>query len=135
MLDVGDMPVGTLVATAAKTPEIKAAYDAPFPDKHFKAGPLMMPQLVPVTPHDPATAANKKAWQVLRQWRKPFLTAFGDGDPITHGADKIFQKEVPGGMGQPHVTIAGAGHFIQETHGIELAKVMIDFISKNPLTN
>lgn len=133
MLEAGDMPVGTLVSTTARLPEIKAAYDAPFPDKRYKAGPLMMPQLVPMTPHDPANEANKKAWQALRQWRKPFLTAFGDGDPITRGAEKSFQKEVPGAMGQPHATIAGAGHFIQETHGIELAKVMIDFISKTPL--
>jgi len=135
MLDSGDMPVGTLVATTAKKPEIKAAYDAPFPNKHFKTGPLMMPQIVPITPHDPATEANKKAWQALRQWRKPFLTAFGDADPITRGAEKKFQHEVPGAKGQPHVTIAGGGHFIQETHGSELAKVMIDFILKSPPTN
>jgi haloalkane dehalogenase len=135
MLELGDMPVGTLVATTAGKLDIKPAYDAPFPDKHYKAGPLMLPQLVPVTPHDPATEANKKAWQVLRQWRKPFLTAFGDGDPITRGAEKPFQKEVPGAKGQPHATIAGAGHFIQETHGVELAKVMIDFMSKTPIPN
>jgi haloalkane dehalogenase len=135
MLELGDMPVGTLVATTAGMPEIKAAYDAPFPDKRFKAGPLMLPQLVPMTPHDPATEANKKAWQVLRQWQKPFLTAFGDADPITRGADKLFQREVPGAMGQPHVTIAGAGHFIQETHASELAKVMIEFMSKTPSAN
>jgi haloalkane dehalogenase len=134
MLENGDMPVGTLVATSTRTPELKDAYDAPFPDKHYKAGPLMMPQLVPVSPDDPAKEANKRAWQVLREWKKPFLTAFGDGDPITGGGDKRFQKEVPGAHGQHHAIIKGAGHFIQESHGPELAQVIIDFIAKNPAT-
>lgn len=132
MLESGDMQVGTLVATSARTPGLKEAYDAPFPDKTFKAGPLMFPQLVPTSPSDPAKEANKKAWQALREWKKPFLTAFGDHDPITGGGDKRFQKEVPGAQGQPHTIIKGAGHFIQETHGPELAQVIIDFIAKNP---
>jgi haloalkane dehalogenase len=134
MLDTGDMPVGTLVATSSRTPGLKDAYDAPFPDKRFKAGPLMMPQLVPVSPNDPAKEANKRAWQVLREWKKPFLTAFGDHDPITGGGDKRFQKEVPGAQGQPHTIIKGAGHFIQETHGPALAQVIIDWIAKTPAT-
>jgi haloalkane dehalogenase len=134
MLESGDMPVGTLVATSSRTPGLKDAYDAPFPHKRFKAGPLMMPQLVPVSPNDPAKDANKRAWQVLREWKKPFLTAFGDHDPITGGGDKRFQKEVPGAQGQPHTIIKGAGHFIQETHGPELAQVIIDWIAKTPPT-
>jgi haloalkane dehalogenase len=134
MLESGDMPVGTLVATSSRIPGLKDAYDAPFPNKHFKAGPLMMPQLVPTSPDDPAKEANKRAWQVLREWKKPFLTAFGDHDPITGGGDKRFQKEVPGAHDQPHTIIKGGGHFIQETHGPELAQVIIDFIAKTPAT-
>jgi haloalkane dehalogenase len=134
MLQAGDMQVGTLVSTSARTPGLKEAYDAPFPDKRFKAGPLMLPQIVPTSPSDPAKEANKRAWQALREWKKPFLTAFGDHDPITGGGDKRFQKEVPGAQGQPHTTIKGAGHFLQETHGVELAHVIIDFISKTQAT-
>jgi len=132
MLERGDMPIGTLVATSTKTPELQQAYDAPFPDKRFKAGPLMLPQIVPVTPDDPATAANKQAWDVLRKWHKPFLTAFGDADPITRGADQLFQREVPGCQDQPHATIAGASHFIQETHGEELAQKIVAFMAASP---
>ena len=132
MLDRGDMPIGALVATSTKTPAVQQAYDAPFPEKRFKAGPLMLPQLVPVTPDDPATAANKQAWEVLRKWQKPFLTAFGDADPITRGADQLFQREVPGCQHQPHATIAGAGHFIQETHGEELARKIVTFMAASP---
>lgn len=134
MLQSGDMPVGTLVATSARHPDLKDAYDAPFPDKRFKAGALMFPQIVPASPQDPARDANKRAWQKLREWKKPFLTAFGDHDPITGGGEKKFQREVPGAQGQPHATIKGAGHFIQETHGEELAKVIADFIAKTPAT-
>jgi haloalkane dehalogenase len=113
---------------------VKAAYDAPFPDSSYKAGPLAMPLLVPVTPEDPAAIANKAAWQVLRQWQKPFITAFSDGDPITRGGDKIFQRLIPGAEGQQHTTIADAGHFLQEEKGAELAAAVNAFIRDNPLS-
>ena len=45
------------------------------------------------------------------------MTAFGDSDPITRGADRFLQGMIPGAAGQPHRTIEGAGHFIQEDRG------------------
>ena len=51
---------------AACTPmddAVRAAYDAPFPDEAFKAGPRAMPTLVPTAPDDPATEANRAAWR------------------------------------------------------------------------
>lgn len=130
MIDRGDMPVGALVARATGDPSVEAAYDAPFPDARYKAGPLIMPQLVPVAPDDPARAANLAAWEVLRRWQKPFLTAFGDSDPITRGGDEVFHERVPGAQGQPHTTVEGAGHFIQESHGEELARIIAEFIAE-----
>jgi len=65
------------------------------------------------------------------EWKKPFLTAFGDSDPITAGADRHFQKLIPGAAGQAHTTIAGGGHFIQEDKGEELAAVVNGFIAHN----
>jgi haloalkane dehalogenase len=112
------------------TPEIIAAYDAPFPDESYKAGARAFPMLVPITPDNPASAANRKAWEVLRNWHKPFLTAFSDSDPVTRGGDRAFQKLVPGTQNQPHTTIVGAGHFLQEDKGEELAAVVVDFISR-----
>lgn len=129
MIDQGDMPTGTMLARSVGDPEIQHAYDAPFPEPRYKAGPLIMPQRVPVTLDDPAREANLAAWAVLREWRKPFLTAFGDSDPVTGGGDQIFQDQVPGAEGQPHVTVEGAGHFIQETHGEELAEIIVRFIA------
>ncbi|MEX0800335.1 MAG: haloalkane dehalogenase [Dehalococcoidia bacterium] len=110
-------------------PEVVAAYDAPFPDDSYKAGARIFPSLVPTRPDDPASEPNRAAWKVLQAWEKPLLTAFGDSDPITRGADRIFQAQVPGAKGQPHTTIAGAGHFLQEDKGEELAGVVAAFIA------
>lgn len=133
MIDRGDIPVGAMVAGSVGDPSLKAAYNAPFPDPSYKAGALIMPQRVPVTPDDPARAANEAAWEVFRRWDKPFLTAFSDGDPITRGGDVIFQQAVPGAKGQAHTTIEGAGHFLQEQAAEELAGVIVKFIVNNPL--
>jgi haloalkane dehalogenase len=115
------------------TPEVIAAYNAPFPDDKYKAGARQFPLLVPIRPDDPASEANRRAWEVLRRWDKPLLTAFSDGDAVTRGGERVFQKLVPGAQGQPHVTITGAGHFLQEDKGEELARVVVDFITKTEL--
>lgn len=113
------------------TPEEVAAYNAPYPDESYKAAARIFPSLVPTTPNDPAVPANLKAWEVLKKWDKPFLTAFGDSDPITRGGDRAFQKLVPGTKGQAHTTVKGGGHFIQEDKGEELGQIIIDFIKAN----
>jgi haloalkane dehalogenase len=108
-----------------------AAYNAPFPDESYKEGARQFPLLVPSTPDDPAAPANRKAWETLEQWTKPFLCAFSDKDPITAGGNAVFQKLVPGTKGQPHTTIEGGGHFLQEDRGAELAKVVAEFIANS----
>ena len=128
-----DFPVGGIVNGGCVTDlaaEIVAAYDAPFPDDRYKAGARQFPALVPISPDDPAAPANRKAWEVLRRWDKPFLTAFSDSDPITRGADRFLQEAIPGAKGQSHTTITGAGHFLQEDKGEELARVVVDFIGR-----
>lgn len=130
---VPEFHCGGIVKGACQTelaPEVVAAYDAPFPDDRYKAGARAFPLLVPTQPNDPASPANRKAWESLREWRKPFLTAFSDSDPVTRGGERPFQKLVPGAQGQPHVTIAGAGHFLQEDKGEECARVVIDFLAR-----
>lgn len=91
-----------------------AAYDAPFPDSAHQAGPRVLPSLVPSAPDDPEAPAQRAAWEVLQQFDRPVLTAFSDDDPITAGGERVFQKLVPGAEGQPHRTISGGGHFLQE---------------------
>lgn len=58
------------------------------------------------------------------------LCAFSDSDPITAGADRVLRKLIPGAAGQAHTTIAGAGHFLQEDRGPELASVVAAFITE-----
>lgn len=125
--DVGRILQGATVTTLPD--DVVAAYDAPFPDDTYKAAARQFPVLVPTSPDDPAAPANRRAWEVLEQWEKPFLTAFSDSDPIMRGGDRIFQSRVPGTKGQPHTTITGAGHFLQEDKGEELARVVADFIA------
>ncbi|MGZ3663106.1 MAG: haloalkane dehalogenase, partial [Ktedonobacterales bacterium] len=110
-------------------PEVIAAYDAPFPDERYTAGARQFPLLVPTTPDDPATIPNRRAWEVLRRWQKPFLCAFSVSDPITRGASAVLQSAIPGAQGQSHTTITGAGHFLQEDKGEELARIVVDFIA------
>lgn len=100
------------------------AYDAPFPSGAFKAGARIFPALVPVRLDDPASEANRRAWQVLEQWKKPFLCCFSDGDPITRGFDRAFRERVPGARGQPHTTLKG-GHFLQEDDPLAFAELII----------
>jgi haloalkane dehalogenase len=130
-----EFPVGPIVnggCTTDLSPAVIAAYDAPFPDDTYKAGARIFPTLVPTSPDDPAADANRAAWQVLERWDKPLLTAFSDSDPITRGGARPFEKLVPGAQGRPHATIAGAGHFLQEDKGPELAGVIVDLVEATP---
>ena len=125
-------PVGRIITGACArpvAPEVVAAYDAPFPDETYKAGARQFPLLVPTRPDDPASAPNRAAWDRLRTFDRPFLTAFADSDPITKGADLVLQSAIRGAQGQPHVTIARAGHFIQEDAGEELARIVAAFVA------
>lgn len=127
------LDVGRLVASGCArglSVEARAGYDAPFPTEESKAGPRVMPTLVPTRPDDPASAANRAAWEVLRRWDKPFLVAFSDGDPITGAMAPVLLKLVPGTQGMTHPTIAGAGHFLQEDAGTELGRVVAELMGR-----
>jgi haloalkane dehalogenase len=122
-------PVGAIVnggCTTDLSAEVVAAYDAPFPDDTFMAGPRSMPSLVPTSPEDPSHDANVRAWDALRAFDRPFVCAFSDGDPITKGGDRVFLRDVLGAQGQPHTTVEGAGHFLQEDRGPDVARVIAE---------
>ncbi|MGA5541557.1 haloalkane dehalogenase [Mycobacterium sp. NPDC051198] len=123
--------VGRFVEAGCRRPvsdEVRAAYDAPFPDDTFCAGPRAMPGLVPTTPDDPAAAANRSAWKALKAGETPMLVAFSDGDPITGAMAPTFQRDMRGAQGVDHPTIANAGHFLQEDAGEELAEAIVTFL-------
>jgi haloalkane dehalogenase len=94
----------------------------------YKAAPRAMPGLVPYTPDNPASAANRDAWKTLSELDLPFLVAFSDGDPITGGLAPILERSMKGAQGLTHPVIAGAGHFLQEDAGEELAEHVVRFV-------
>ncbi|NLD76333.1 MAG: haloalkane dehalogenase [Acidimicrobiales bacterium] len=130
--ETDNFPVGGIINGGSATdlsPEVIAAYDAPFPDDSFKAGARIFPTLVPTSLDDPASADNIAAWEVLERFERPVLTAFSDQDAITKGGFAPFQEKIPGAKGQPHTTTEGGGHFLQEDRGPQLAKTINDFIA------
>ncbi len=126
-------PTGRIIqgaTTTELTDAEVAAYDAPFPDETYKAGARVFPSLVPTSPDDPGGIDNAEAWKTLAEFDKPFVTAFSDSDPVTGGNDVPLQRRIAGAAGQPHVTLAGGHHFLQEDVGPELAQVVVDLIGR-----
>jgi haloalkane dehalogenase len=126
-----DLNIGWFVQGGCRqqmSDEVRAGYDAPFPDDAYCAGPRAMPGLVPTSPDDPASAANKAAWAKLSASPTPMLVAFSDSDPITGPMGAIFQREMRGAQGVDHPVIRGAGHFLQEDAGEELAGHIVEFL-------
>jgi len=131
MENTPELDIARFVQSGCRTPlteEVRRGYDAPFPDSRYWAGPRSMPGLVPITPDDPASAANRAAWQKLGELPLPALIAFSDGDPITAGMAPILIRHLPGAQGREHPVIAGAGHFLQEDAGPELADQIVQFL-------
>ncbi len=119
-------PIARIVDSASfksLSKDERKAYNAPFPSGKYKVGTRAFPALVPVSPDNPASNANKAAWKVLEKWDKPFLTTFSNGDPIFRGGDKVFHKRVPGTKGMNRQTLVG-GHFLQEDSGTEFAQAI-----------
>jgi haloalkane dehalogenase len=128
------LDIGRFVESGCVRPmdhEVRAAYDAPYPDATYTAGPRAMPSLVPTAPDDPAGEANRAAWKTLTRWDRPFLLAFSDGDPITGGMAPILKREMAGAQGLDHPVIENAGHFLQEDAGVRLGEEVAGFMRRN----
>ena len=108
----------------------KAAFNAPFPDESYLAGARRFPSLVPLFPDDAEVPENKAAWEVLKQFDKPFMCAFSDDDPVTAGGDKPFIKNVPGCQGVEHRTISSAGHFLQHEQPGQCVQAILDITGR-----
>ncbi|ASI91664.1 haloalkane dehalogenase [Vibrio mediterranei] len=122
-LDIGEV-IQALTTKPLTKSEIHA-YNAPFPDERYYAGPRKMPEIV-------ASDLNQvnEDWQKLKQWQKPVLTLFSDKDPFLagRGYDKRFQANFAGAAHQPHRTITDASHFLQEDQHLEITSQVIDWL-------
>ncbi len=128
-----NFPIGNIINGGCLTdlePEIIDAYNAPFPDDSFKEGARIWPSLVPTSLNDPSAPANKEAWQELENFENPVICAFSDQDPVTRGGEKAFTSRISGASGQPHTTVANAGHFVQEDQPDQIVRVLIDLVAR-----
>jgi haloalkane dehalogenase len=107
------------------TPGEVAAYDAPFPDESYRAGPRQFPCIVPLDDADPPASMLLEAWAGLEQFTKPFVTAFSDHEDITRFFEPLFQQRIPGAADQDHVSVPNAGHFLQEHAPAELVELIL----------
>jgi haloalkane dehalogenase len=129
-----DLEPGRLVQISAiaspPSPEIVAAYDAPFPDASYRAGVAAFPLLIPLKLDDPGAAELRQTREALKSWNKPALVMFSDSDPVTGGGDRFFRKIIPTAQNEPIITIQGAGHFLQEEKGEEIAMHIAAFLRR-----
>ena len=124
-----DLPIGRIIEGATTTelsPEVVAAYEAPFPSPECKAGAQRFPLLVPLSESDAGAAEMAAVRERLRSWQKPALVAFSDEDPVFPfpRAGEQFTEQIPGAGEQ--VRIAGAAHFLQEDRGAEIVAAMLE---------
>ena len=129
-------PSHFLMAVAGRLPaDVLAAYDAPFPDRSYKAGLRQLTALIPLTRTDPGAAIGRDTMAALQRWQRPFLTAYSDGDPATRGWENVFRERIPGARGQDHTTLTGAGHFVQEQQGEALGRIIVSFVARRAPTS
>ena len=103
-----------------------AAYAAPFPAKEYQTAALVFPRLVPIRPDHTGAYENRRAIERLRTLRLPVLLPWADGDPITAAAEEHLRSIFPNVA--PPVVIRGAGHFLQEDSGEEIAEKILSWM-------
>lgn len=109
--------------------DVLAAYDAPFPTPESKAGVLAFPELVPTEADHPSAAAMLEVRDALSRWERPTLVLFSDSDPIfSPAAAERLAARIPGAG--PAEIVEGAGHFLQEDKGEEIAARIVRFLAE-----
>jgi haloalkane dehalogenase len=109
---------------------VLAGYDAPFPTPESKAGVLAFPELVPTELDHPSAARMLAVRDALEHWERPALVLFSDSDPIfTPDAAERLASRIPS-AGRAEI-VTGAGHFLQEERGEEIAERIVRFLRES----
>ncbi|MDH4339586.1 MAG: haloalkane dehalogenase [Thermoleophilia bacterium] len=128
-----DLVPGQLIrisCVAELADDVVAAYNAPFPTPESKAGALAFPELVPTEIDHPSAAKMLEVRAGLEHWERPALVLFSDSDPIfSIVAAEHMASRIPGAG--PAEIIAGAGHFLQEERGEEIAERTVRFLGES----
>lgn len=131
--EADDLPISLFLQEATNeelSPDVLAAYEAPFPDASYQAAARAWPLLVPTNPDMDGAQRMGEALEELAEWNKPAFVLFSDGDPITRGARDPLRDLIPTAGDQPDVWIEGPGHFLQEEAGEEIAEHIVDFVER-----
>jgi haloalkane dehalogenase len=124
---------GQLVRLTCPKPiddDVVAGYDAPFPVPESKTGVLMFPELVPTDPDHPSAARTLEVRGAMKRWEKPALVLFGDSDPVfSPRVAERFSELIPGAG--PAEIVPGAGHFLQEDEGEQIAERIERFLAES----
>ncbi len=98
-----------------------AAYEAPFPDRESKAGPRRFPLSIPLD-GGPEAATQERTFDALRFWARPIHFVWGERDEIfTPAWGRAWVSRYP----QATYDGLDAGHFLQESHGPEIAEILL----------
>jgi haloalkane dehalogenase len=104
---------------------VAASYAAPFPDARYRAGTRRFPFLVMTEPDMEGVEVSRRA---ARWWGSEWT---GDGFMAIGAADKLIPPRLMGRMreilaiGREPMVLPDAGHFVQETHGAEIARAAL----------
>ncbi|MEP7224292.1 MAG: haloalkane dehalogenase [Actinomycetota bacterium] len=128
-----DLVPGQLIRISCVTEladDVVEAYNAPFPVPESKAGVLAFPELVPTEIDHPSAAKMLEVRTALEAWERPTLVLFSDSDPIfsTAAAERMAAR-IPGAG--PAEIVEGAGHFLQEENGEEIAARIVQFLAES----
>jgi haloalkane dehalogenase len=109
-----------------------AGYDrgeAPFPNIESKAGARRFPLSLPFwNPVDGDAEGQRRNWETLLGWKKPVHFIWGLKDPNFN--EKWAERWA---AHYPQATInrvADGGHFLQETHGPQVAELLLKRITQ-----
>ena len=107
------------------------AYDAPYPEDRYTAGPRQLPSEVPFDPDSPEARENTAALELWAEWTKPLMTLFAEPEQggVTAGGQAQLRDLVPGAAGQPHRNFSTdiAAHYIREDIPDTIARYLIAF--------